>query len=60
VEAGEVVAREMKVVGLLPCLDEEAFGPGMYRAAPDAIVNVARGGLILAPALPASIGPADA
>ena len=39
----------MKVVGLLPTLDEHAFGPGMYRAADDDIVNVTRGGVILTP-----------
>jgi hypothetical protein len=45
---GEAIAiRPMKVVGLLPCLDDGVFGPGMYRASEDAIVNVARGGIIL-------------
>jgi hypothetical protein len=41
----------MKVVGVLPALDDHAFGPGLYRAADDDVVNVARGGIILAPAL---------
>jgi hypothetical protein len=41
----------MKVVGVLPALDEHAFGPGLYRAAADDVVNVARGGIILAPAM---------
>lgn len=42
----------MTVVGLLPTLDDQAFGPGLFRASPDEIVNVARGGILLAPALP--------
>ena len=41
----------MRVVGLLPALDGEAFGPGMFRASSDDIINVARGGTILAPLL---------
>lgn len=45
-----ILTRDMRVVGLLPSLDDALFGPGMYRAAPDDIVNVARGGTILAPA----------
>ena len=48
---GDLVSAPMKVVGLLPALDEHAFGPGLFRAAEDDVVNVARGGLILAPAL---------
>ena len=46
---GQAVSIPMKVVGLLPTLDEHAFGPGMYRAADDDIVNVTRGGVILTP-----------
>jgi hypothetical protein len=46
-----IVTQRMKVVGLLPSLDEHSFGPGMYRAADDDIVNVARGGTILIPTL---------
>lgn len=46
---GKAVSVPMKVVGLLPTLDEHAFGPGMYRAADDDIVNVTRGGVILTP-----------
>jgi hypothetical protein len=53
---GDVVRVPMRVVGLLPSLDDRAFGPGLFRAAPDEIVNVARGGTILAPALP-GVGP---
>lgn len=41
--------KPMQVVGLLPSLDDDNFGPGMYRASQDDIVNVARGGTILAP-----------
>jgi hypothetical protein len=48
---GGVVTTAMKVVGVLPALDDHAFGPGLYRAADDDVVNVARGGIILAPAL---------
>jgi hypothetical protein len=48
---GDLVTVAMNVVGVLPGLDDHAFGPGMYRAAQDDVVNVARGGLILAPAL---------
>jgi hypothetical protein len=51
VRDGELVTVPMKVVGILPTLDEHAFGPGLYRAAEDDIVNVARGGIILAPTL---------
>jgi len=51
VREGELVREPMQVVGILPALDEHAFGPGLYRAAPDEIVNVARGGIILAPTL---------
>lgn len=50
-ENDKVSIRPMNVVGLLPTLDEDCFGPGMFRAAADDIVNVARGGTILAPAL---------
>jgi hypothetical protein len=49
---GDLVKIPMRVIGILPTLDEHAFGPGLYRAAPDEIVNVARGGILLAPALP--------
>jgi hypothetical protein len=52
---GDLVKIPMRVIGALPTLDEHAFGPGMYRAAPDEIVNVARGGIMLAPALPGGV-----
>ncbi len=48
---GELVTARMKVVGMLPALDEHTFGPGLFRAAEDDVVNVARGGIILAPAV---------
>jgi hypothetical protein len=48
---GDLVTAPMQVVGILPGLDEHAFGPGLYRASQDEVVNVARGGVILAPAL---------
>jgi len=51
VQDGDLVKLPMQVVGMLPTLDEHAFGPGLYRAAQDEVVNVARGGLMLAPAL---------
>jgi hypothetical protein len=51
VRGGDLVTVPMRVVGLLPALDDQAFGPGLYRASPDEIVNVARGGVVLAPAL---------
>ena len=51
VRDGDLVTAPMKVVGVLPALDEHAFGPGLYRAAQDEVVNVARGGIILAPTL---------
>jgi hypothetical protein len=51
VRDGDLVTTPMKVVGVLPALDEHTFGPGLYRAAQDEVVNVARGGIILAPAL---------
>jgi hypothetical protein len=46
---GQVATRLMHVIGLLPTLDEQSFGPGIYRAGPDAVVNVAGGGTILTP-----------
>jgi hypothetical protein len=58
VRDGDLVAVPMRVVGLLPTLDDQAFGPGLYRASPDDIVNVAQGGMILASALMAP-GPRD-
>jgi hypothetical protein len=51
VREGDLVTVPMRVVGLLPALDDQAFGPGLYRASPDEIVNVAHGGMILAPTL---------
>jgi hypothetical protein len=51
IREGELVVAPMLVVGMLPALDEHAFGPALYRAAQDQIVNVARGGIILAPTL---------
>ncbi|MHB2021345.1 MAG: hypothetical protein ACYCW6_30800 [Candidatus Xenobia bacterium] len=39
----------MNVVGMLPTLDGHAFGPGIYRASVDPVVNLARRGLLLAP-----------
>lgn len=48
---GDLVTVPMNVVGILPALDEYAFGPGVYRASQDEVVNVARGGIILAPTL---------
>jgi hypothetical protein len=51
VRDGDLVTAPMQVVGMLPALDEHAFGPGLYRAAQDEVVNVARGGIILAPTL---------
>src|SRR5262249_11576139 len=51
VRDGDLVTVPMQVVGALPALDEHAFGPGAYRAAQDEVVNVARGGIILAPTL---------
>jgi hypothetical protein len=52
---GDLVKIPMRVIGVLPTLDEHAFGPGVYRAAADEIVNVARGGIMLAPALPGGV-----
>jgi len=51
VRDGDLVSVPMLVVGCLPALDENGFGPGVYRAAEGAVVNVAGGGIILAPAL---------
>ncbi len=51
VRGSDLVTVPMRVVGLLPTLDELAFGPGLYRASPGEIVNVAQGGIILTPAL---------
>jgi hypothetical protein len=48
---GDLETTPMRVVGVLPALDDYAFGPGLYRAAADEVVNVARGGIILAPAM---------
>ncbi len=50
---GEVAVRPMNVIGLLPSLDDECFGPGIYRAGLGPIVNVAGGGTILAPVIAA-------
>lgn len=47
----QVTSVSMRVVGILPQLDDKTFGAGMFRAAADTIVNVARGGLILTPTL---------
>lgn len=46
---GTIKSEAQKVVGLLLCLDGEYFGPGIFRASSDDIVNVARGGSILVP-----------
>jgi hypothetical protein len=51
VRDGELDTVPMRVVGVLPALDEHAFGPGLYRAASEEVVNVARGGIMLAPTL---------
>ena len=51
VRDGDLVTAPMQVVGMLPTLDEHAFGPGLYRAAQEQVVNVARGGVILAAAI---------
>lgn len=59
VRDGALVTAPMHVVGLLPSLDDHAFGPGMYRASADALVNVARGGTILAPVLDEAEGDTD-
>ncbi len=40
---------EMNVVGTLLCLDDNFFGPGIYRASSGDIVNVSGGGTILYP-----------
>lgn len=48
---GNIVSEDMRVVGLLPMLDDESFGCGMFRAASGQVVNVASGGVILAPAI---------
>jgi hypothetical protein len=48
---GDLVTTLMNVVGVLPALDDHAFGPGLYRASEDEVVNVARGGTVLAPVL---------
>jgi hypothetical protein len=50
---GEVAVRPMNVIGLLPSLNDECFGPGIYRAGRGPIVNVAGGGTILAPVIAA-------
>jgi hypothetical protein len=46
-----LVTSPMRAVGVLPALDDHAFGPGLYRASPDEIVNVGRGSVVLGPAL---------
>jgi hypothetical protein len=45
----EVRSVPMKVVGLLPSLDGQPLGPGIYRASQADVVNVAGGGTILVP-----------
>ena len=55
-QAGLVKSEPQKVVGLLLCLDGEYFGPGIFRASSDDIVNVARGGSILVPTAAESQG----
>ncbi len=42
---------EMNVVGTLLCLDDNFFGPGIYRASSGDIVNVSGGGTILFPVI---------
>jgi len=46
---GDVRRVTMNVVGLLPTLNEHCLGPGIYRASPGDIVNVAGGGTIMVP-----------
>jgi hypothetical protein len=48
---GVISTRSAHVVGLLLCLDDRFFGPGIFRASSEDVVNVARGGAILIPAV---------
>lgn len=47
----QLVQRPVNIVGTLLCFDDELLGPGIYRASPSDIVNVAGGGAILVPML---------
>ncbi|MBI3293567.1 MAG: hypothetical protein HYZ71_02425 [Deltaproteobacteria bacterium] len=47
----QLVTENMNLVGLLPAIDDHPFGCGLFRASASPIVNVARGGAILAPYL---------
>jgi hypothetical protein len=47
----QLVQRQVNIVGTLLCFDDELLGPGIYRASPSDIVNVAGGGAILVPML---------
>jgi len=51
---------DVNVVGTMLCFDDIFFGPGIYRASPGDIVNVAGGGTVLFPVLSHSSGVADA
>lgn len=43
--------KPINVVGTLLCFNDTFLGPGIYRGAAEAVVNVAGGGTILTPAL---------
>lgn len=48
---GELAVTEMNVVGTMLCFDNLFLGTGIYRASSDEIINVCRGGTILAPVI---------
>ncbi|MDR3634032.1 MAG: hypothetical protein P4L84_09515 [Isosphaeraceae bacterium] len=56
---GEVRTVPMNVVGLLPSLGEHSLGPGIFRASREPIVNVSRGGTVLAPVVLTGRGRTD-
>ncbi|CAN5658963.1 MAG: hypothetical protein ACR2HP_09265 [Ilumatobacteraceae bacterium] len=50
-DAGELVDRAVHVVGLLPGFDGEPFGPGLFRASAESVINVAGDRGVLVPTM---------
>jgi len=56
-EGGELVEQSVNVVGLLPGFDGVPFGPGLFRASAESVINVAGDRGILVPTMIASDPP---
>ena len=48
---GELVDRAVHVVGLLPGFDGQPFGPGLFRASAESVINVAGDRGVLVPTM---------